>query len=192
VTVTFVGQKEIPVQDLKPHPKNPNRGDVNSIAESLEQFGQFRSILALPDGTMLAGHHVLQAAKNIGMKTVRVDVIDTDEKTALKILHADNRLADLGLGPDLDLLLKNLEILDGDLAGTGYDDEYVRLLEDALAASGEDADDEDFGAGGGGGGGDLLKRVSLVVEARLADRWERFRKLHPDDSTALASLMGDE
>ena len=96
VRVKFLEQREVPIGDLKPHAGNPNRGDINSIAESLEQFGQYRSVVATKDLTILAGHHVVQAAKNLGIKTVRVDVIDTDAATAKKILLADNRLADLG------------------------------------------------------------------------------------------------
>ena len=100
MTVKFIEQREVSVRDLKPHPDNPNRGEVNAVAESLEQFGQYRSVVALKDLTILAGHHVVRAAQNIGMKTVRVDIIDADETSARKILLADNRIADLGLGPD--------------------------------------------------------------------------------------------
>lgn len=192
MSVTFIGQKEIPVGDLKPHPDNANRGSVNDIAESLEQFGQYRSVVALPDGTILAGHHVVQAAKNIGMKTIRVDVVDADEKSALKICMADNRLADLGLGPDLDMLLKNLEQLSGDLEGTGYDDEYLRVLEEALADDGSGDEYREDGEPGEGDADNLFCRVTLTVERRLANRWERIRKLFPDDSLAFASLMGEE
>jgi len=129
MSVKFVEQREISVDDLIPHPDNPNRGSVIDLANSLAEFGQFRSIVGLQDGTILAGHHLVEAAKSLGWKTVRVDVIDTDDKTARKIMLADNRLADLGLGADLELLLKNLEELNGDIAGTGFDENYLRMLE---------------------------------------------------------------
>lgn len=184
MTVEFLGQREVSVKDLKPHPDNPNRGDTNAIAESLEEFGQYRSIVALEDGTVLAGHHVLQAAKNIGLKTIRVDTIKADEKSALKILLADNRLAELGLGPDFDILFKDLEELDGDLLGTGFDDEYLRILEAAVSGPPESEESED------GGGLETHKRISLVVEAALADQWESHRKLFPDDTSAFGYLFG--
>lgn len=184
MTVKFVEQRDVPVEELKPHPDNPNRGDVNAIAESLEQFTQYRSIVALTDGTILAGHHVLQAAKNIGLKTLRVDFVDTDAKTAEKIMLADNRLADLGLGPDLDILFKDLEDLDGDFIGTGYDEEYVKLLEAAITPAPE-ADEEPQG-----GAGETHRRISLVVEAPLADQWEAHRKLFSDDTSAFGYLFG--
>lgn len=184
--VNFVGQKEMPVGDLKAHPNNPNRGNVSAITESLEEFSQYRSIVALTDGTILAGHHVWLAAKSIGLKTVRVDVIDTDDKTALKILLADNRLAEIGLGNDLDILLKDLEELEGDLVGIGFDDDYIKMLEEAVNGPVE-SEDSDQEPGGGGGN---CQKLSLVVESRLAEQWDAHRKLFPDDSSAFSYLFG--
>lgn len=192
MTVNFVEQREISVNDLKPHPDNPNRGSVEDLAESLSQFGQFRSIVGRPDGTILAGHHLVQAAKKIGMQTVRVDIIDVDDKTARKIMLADNRLADLGLGPNLDLLLKNLEELGNDIAGTGFDEDYIRMLEEAVSGPPdlddlfEEADEtlskpEDF-----------YKRLTITVDPRLATKWESLRKMYEDDNSAFASLLGAE
>jgi site-specific DNA-methyltransferase (adenine-specific) len=192
MTVNFVEQREISVDELKPHPDNPNRGSVEDLAESLSQFGQFRSIVGRPDGTILAGHHLVQAAKRIGMKTVRVDIIDVDDTVARKIMLADNRLADLGLGPNLDLLLKNLEELGNDIAGTGFDEDYIRMLEEAVSGPPdlddliEEADEtkskpEDF-----------YKRLTITVDPRLATKWESIRKMYDDDNSAFGSLLGIE
>lgn len=186
MNVTFIGQKQIPVSELKPHPENPNRGDVNSIAESLEQFGQYRSVVALEDMTLLAGHHVVQAAKNIGLKTVRVDVVKCDPKTARKIMLADNRIPELGLGADFEMLLKNLEAIDGDFEGTGFDADYQRLLEEAVNGPPE-PDEPDPDEGGGSSG---FRTISLSLEAILVDHWAAHRKLFPDDSAALRYLLG--
>jgi ParB-like chromosome segregation protein Spo0J len=181
----FVEQREVPVNDLKAHPQNPNRGSVPDIAASLRQFGQYRSVVATQDLTILAGHHVVEAAKGLGLKSVRVDIIEADAQTAQKILLADNRLADLGLGPDLELLLKNLEDLAGDLEGTGFDADYVKLLEDAVSGVGEKEQPEEPGEGDGLG----LKRISLLLDTRLADHWEAHRKLFPDDTSAFGYLL---
>lgn len=192
MTVNFVEQREVSVDDLKPHPDNPNRGSVDDLAESLSEFGQFRSIVGRPDGTILAGHHLVQAAKRVGMKTVRVDIIDVDDLTARKIMLADNRLADLGLGPNLDLLLKNLEELGDDIAGTGFDNDYIRMLEEAVSGPPdleeliEEADEtqskpEDF-----------YKRITITVDPRLATKWEAMRKLYDDDNSAFAALLGED
>lgn len=118
--VTHVNTRTIPIDDLHPHPDNPNRGDVEAIAASLDEFGQYRAVVALPDGTILAGHHVVEAIRHRGGTEVRVDTIDTDPQTAKRIMLADNRIAELGDGLDPDQLLAVLESLDGDLVGTGY------------------------------------------------------------------------
>lgn len=191
MTVNFVEQREVSVDDLKPHPDNPNRGSVDDLAESLSEFGQFRSIVGRPDGTILAGHHLVQAAKRVGIKTVRVDIIDVDDQTARKIMLADNRLADLGLGPNLDLLLKNLEELGGDIAGTGFDEDYVRMLEEAVSGPPdlddliEEADETESKPE------DFFKRITITVDPRLATKWEALRKMYDDDNSAFASLLGD-
>jgi len=189
VSVTFIGQREINIDELKPHPDNPNRGDIDSLTESLEEFGQFRSVVGLPDGTILAGHHVVEAAKRVGIETVRVDIIETDDKTARKIMLADNRLADLGLGANFDLLLQNLEQLDGDLEGTGYDDEYLKMLEEAISGAPDLDELEDEANEAQASPEDFYRRLTLLVDPRLATRWESIRKLYPDDTAAFATLL---
>ncbi len=192
MSVKFVEQRECKVEELKPHPDNPNRGSVDDLAESLKEFGQFRSIVGRPDGTILAGHHLVEAAKRIGQETVRVDIIDTDDKTARKIMLADNRLADLGLGPNLDLLLQNLEELGEELTGTGFDTEYVRMLEEAVAGPPELDELQDEANETEPRPEDFYRRVTLHLEPGLATKWEAIRKLYPDDTTAFAAVLGEE
>ena len=50
MAVKFVEQREVPIEELFPHPDNPNRGSVDDLADSLSEFGQFRSIVGRPDG----------------------------------------------------------------------------------------------------------------------------------------------
>lgn len=186
---TFVKQADVPVDELKPHPDNPNRGSVKDIGTSLEEFGQFRSIVALEDGTILAGHHVWEATKRIGKETIRVDYIAVEnDAEARKIMLADNRLADLGLGPDLDLLLENLEKLDGDLMGTGFDTEYIQMLEEATAGAPDLDDLED--EVGPPPAAEFYRRLTITVDPKLVTKWETYRKDYDDDNHAFADLMG--
>jgi site-specific DNA-methyltransferase (adenine-specific) len=187
MTVKYLGQKEVPIYDLKPHPDNPNRGDVNSIAESLEEFGQYRSIVATQDMTVLAGHHVLQAAKNIGLKKIRIEQVQCSDAEAKRMMLADNRLADLGMGADLEQLLEVLQNLDGDLAGTGFDDEYIRMLEEQVGGppSLDDLEDE----AGEGDASDFYRRLTLLLDPRMVTAWEAHRKQFPDDNEAFADLL---
>ena len=188
MTVTYLGQREIPVGELKPHPENPNHGDVNQIAESLETHGQYRSVVANKDGTILAGHHVWQAAKNIGLKTLRVDELDADEQSARKILLADNRLAELGPGMDMDVLLEVLQSLDGDLTGTGFDEKYMEMLEEMVAGA-PDLDDLEREAGGAPTEEDFMWRLLLVIEKPLMQRWAIYRENFENDTDALQNLL---
>lgn len=128
MSVTIHGTRDIPIDELRPHPQNPNRGDTAALARSLDTFGQYRAIVTHIDGTILAGHHLWQAARQRGLTTIRAEVIDCDAQTARRILVADNRLADLGEGLDPDLLLTVLNDLDA-LDGTGYSDADLALLE---------------------------------------------------------------
>lgn len=174
--------------DLKPHPENPNHGDVNQIAESLETHGQYRSVVANKDGTILAGHHVWQAAKNIKMATLRVDVVDADEQSARKILLADNRLAELGPGMDMDVLLEVLNTLDGDLTGTGFDEKYLEMLEEMVAGA-PPLDDLEREAGGAPTDEDFMSRLLLVVEKPVLARWMAYRENFENDTDAVQNLL---
>lgn len=66
----------IPIEDIKPHPKNPRKdvGDVSELAESIKSNGIMQNLTVIPnnDGgyTALIGHRRLAAAKLAGLNTV--------------------------------------------------------------------------------------------------------------------------
>lgn len=126
--VKVIGTEVVPVGSLKPHPSNPNRGDVKALARSLEAFGQFRAILVDQDSVVLAGHHVWAAAMKNKQATIRVERLEVDADKAKAIMLADNRLAELGPGIDpvkLYEVLADLTVLEG----TGYSSEDLAALE---------------------------------------------------------------
>lgn len=144
----------VPLDTLRPHPDNPNEGDPDEIAVSLQENGFYRPIVARTDGTILAGHHVYEAALALGWTELDVSIVDVDDTTALRILVGDNEIADLGPGANPYRLAKVLErIIEGAedpaaaLAGTGVDLERMAALqaqldEDAAARVGfTDPDD---------------------------------------------------
>lgn len=184
--VTLLGTHDIPVGELHPHPDNPNRGDVDAIKASLTEFGQYRSIVARKDGTILAGHHVWQAATALGWPTVRVDQVDCDDETATRILLADNRIAELGEGIDPERLLA---ILDDDLplVGTGYTDVDVDTLREML--DGPPTLDELEDEAGDTEHDDYHERVKLVLDPVVAKGWNQFRDGYDDDTDAMAALL---
>jgi ParB-like chromosome segregation protein Spo0J len=136
---TIVSTREIPLRDLERHPENPNRrNDVEDLRQSLRRFGQYRTIVVQESRMrVIAGTHVFDAAGEEGWPTIKANIIDVDDDTALAILIADNRLAEFGVrDPDtLTTILRQLDTSDLGLDGTGYTTaDLAELLSPARAA----------------------------------------------------------
>lgn len=122
--------------------RNPRRGNVQAIKDSLRAHGQYKPIV-LNLGThtgrameVLAGNHTVIAFRDLQQEEPEEDrwrlltgyVIDVDEDEAKRIVLVDNRTPELGQGYDNDVLTDLLGSL-GDLTGTGYtDDDLAGLL----------------------------------------------------------------
>lgn len=141
----------VPVDDLTPHPRNRRRGDVERITRSLDSFGQLKPVVVNDDNTILAGHHVWQAAKALGWTHVAVAVTDLPGDEALTFLIADNRLSDLATWDDAGLLTDLGELgLDAALVA-GYTPQEVEALIEKVKL---DTEGLDAGDGTGSGEGD--------------------------------------
>lgn len=135
------------LSDLNTYHKNPRRGDVDAIAESLRKRGQYRPIVvnigshASHDYEILAGNHTYLAAKKLGWKTIQATTVDVDDDQAAQIVLADNRLADLGGYDDetLSALLSDVSSLDG----LGWSQDDVDELAAALEPERDDSEVED-------------------------------------------------
>ena len=129
----------VPLVTLNPYHKNPRRGDVPVIRESLRRNGQYRPIV-VNKGThtgrlneILAGNHTYTAAKAEGWEDIAVTWVDVDDDQAARLVLIDNRASDKATN-DSDVLAEVLGSMD-DLIGTGYtDDDLSKLL------GGDDAD----------------------------------------------------
>lgn len=131
-----------PIDAVKPHPRNPKRGDVPAIRESMAANGIYRPIYAQRDtGFIIAGRHTWQALKDAGAEQAPIDWLDSDNTESVRIRLADNRVAELG-DMDEELLLANLDELDGLLEGTGYDEDFHEDLTARLAGTGPGFEDE--------------------------------------------------
>lgn len=126
----------VPIGDLTRYYRNPRRGDVAAVAESLRVHGQFKPIV-VNCGTLtgrpneiLAGNHTWDAAQVRGWDQIAVSWVDVDDDDAAKVVIVDNRTSDLA-GYDTELLA---DILSGlpDLDGTGYDQDAVDDLLDGI------------------------------------------------------------
>jgi ParB-like chromosome segregation protein Spo0J len=156
----------VPVAQLQPYRRNPRRGNLALLRESLAAHGQYRP-LVVNRRTMevLAGNHTFAAALDLGWEELAVTYVDVDEEEAARIVLVDNRSNDQA-GYDeamLAELLASLPTLDA----TGYDSGEL----DALLAS--------LNGGGpstGGGLGALSERFLIppfsVLDARRGD-WQQ-------------------
>jgi hypothetical protein len=179
---------------VKPYENNPRNGDTDAIVRSIRENGCYRPIYAWQrDGTILAGNHTYAALLELGCEQIPIAWIDApDLNSAKKIVLADNRTADLGRYDEA-LLLSELESLDGDLEGSGYDPEDVdniRALLDSAAWDGErdgkghgESDDDSF-----------LPRIDLRVSTEVFDAWRQMLDQHDgdNDTVKLAKHLVDQ
>ena len=120
----------IPIDELRPHPKNPRQGDVGAIAESIKTNGWYGSLIVQTStNEIIAGNHRWLAAKSLGFTELPVTYLDIDSDLALRILIADNRTSDLA-NNDESALAKILEqlSLESGLVGLGYDNDDLEQL----------------------------------------------------------------
>lgn len=118
----------VSVEDICEHPRNPNRGDVARIVESIRANGFYGAILVQRStGYIIKGNHTYRAAREAGLTEVPVIFVDVDDQHAMKILVADNRIAEFG-ERDEAILVQILNEVQS-LQGTGYTE---RELEDLL------------------------------------------------------------
>lgn len=125
--ILFENVQMVEVSKLKPYDKNPRKGNVRAIAESLSVNKQYRPIVVQKStNKILAGNHTWQAAQSLGWKEISVVFVDVDEESASKIVLADNRTSDLG-DYDNAILSELLESLDQQV-GTGYTESDMQAL----------------------------------------------------------------
>lgn len=92
--------KLVKVEELIPHPKNPNTHPQNQIkilAQNIRYHGWRHPIVVSKlSGYIVAGHGRLEAARELGVSIVPVEYQDfATEDNELAVLVGDNRLAEL-------------------------------------------------------------------------------------------------
>jgi len=148
------------VGTLVPDPRNARthpRRQVDLIVASIRAFGFTNPILIDPDGSVIAGHGRLLAAKAMCLSevpTIALAGLSEAQRRALRI--ADNKIA-LGAGWDLDLLKVELSELDldFDLSLTGFSAGEI----DVILKGEADPDDE------------VVPAVPVKPRTRAGDIW---------------------
>lgn len=138
-----LGGELVPVDELRQYIRNPRKGNVPRIRESLRENGQVQA-LCVNRGTLtgrpnevLGGNHTLQAAIAEGMTELWCSFVDVGEAQAARIVAVLNRTADFGEYDDrlLAELLSHVDDELGTLQGTGYDLADLELIERNLNGS---------------------------------------------------------
>lgn len=94
-----------PIDSIQPAPYNYNNGDVEVIAESIEQNGMYRPVyVQASTGYVIAGNHTWLACKSLGSDAIPTVLLDCDDTTAKRIMIEDNEAAKKAT-PDNGLLL---------------------------------------------------------------------------------------
>lgn len=132
----------LPVDQLHPHPDNPNQGDLESIQESIQENGWYGVVTVRPyegEYQILAGEHRWLGAIEQGAEVVpcvvRAD-LEHDPVGAARILIADNATARRGR-VDPDILGRILRSMDS-IRGTGIDLTELEAFEDERVAAEEE------------------------------------------------------
>lgn len=130
--------------------KNPRRGNVDAIVDSIRANGIYKPIvvnrgsLTGRPNEVLAGNHTVQAVRRLAEEepddarwsALDAYVVDVDEENASRIVVVDNRTSDLAATDDR-TLLELLSTLD-DVDGTGYVEDDVDDLRAMLEEMGDD------------------------------------------------------
>jgi hypothetical protein len=135
----------VPLAELTPFPGNARIGDKAMLAESLDENGQYRSLIVrrTEDGalTVLCGNNTLEMLELRGDEKARCEIHTCDDATALRINLIDNRANDKARYDD-EARAKLLELLDGELRGSGYSEDEV----DAILAQYEEPEITEYHA----------------------------------------------
>lgn len=131
-----VKRESVRVDELTPHPGNYRshpQDQIDHIKQSLKEHGLYRSIVVADDNTILAGHGVAEAVRQLGWEYVDVSrvPVDPNSSQAMKLLAGDNELARIAEVDDralTELLREVNRTAEDGLLGTGFDEMMLSNL----------------------------------------------------------------
>jgi ParB-like chromosome segregation protein Spo0J len=144
VTIRNEGYELVPIDRVKPHPRNAKKGNVQFIRESIDRNGFYGALVVQRKTSfILVGNHRWKAAKQAGMTEIPVLWVDVDETTERRLLLVDNRSSEIGSYDEEGIvaLLKGVQDATGSLEGTGYNaSDLDKFLEDLTPNDADEAD----------------------------------------------------
>lgn len=166
--------ENLKVSELVPYENNPRRNDsaVDSVAESIKQFGFQQPIVIDSQNVIVAGHTRLKAAKKLGLSSVpcvRAEELTPEQVKAYRIL--DNKLNELATW-NLDALAEELNSFEFDFSG--FDIDFPDFLS-------KQSDGNEFGEGGGASSLGSLSESFIVPPFSVLDcrsvNWAKRKKI---------------
>ena len=115
--------KMVGAEKIKPYENNPriNDGAVESVANSIREFGFKVPIIVDKDFVIIAGHTQLKAAQRLGLKEVPVVIADDLSEEKVKAFRlADNKVEELAEW-DMEKLDAELEGILMDMGQFGFE-----------------------------------------------------------------------
>jgi ParB-like chromosome segregation protein Spo0J len=113
----------VPIESVRPHPRNARKGDARRIERSLRAHGQYKPIVVHEEtGHVLVGNNTWRIAREkLGWDKIHATFVSCTDAKALEILAVDNRTSD-GATYDNGALLELLDDISksGSLAAAGY------------------------------------------------------------------------
>jgi ParB family chromosome partitioning protein len=124
------GQRRVPVEFLRPNPRNPRKtfkeNDLDFLAGSIRQRGIIQPIVVRDGGALdayeiIAGERRWRAAQKAGLHEVPIVVVEADDKTSLEFAIIENvqrtDLNPIEEAAGYDRLMSEFGYSAGDLAG---------------------------------------------------------------------------
>jgi hypothetical protein len=106
----------VPIELLKLATRNPRRGAVAEVIESLREFGQHRPVVVQRStGEVVVGNHMLKAARSLGWASMAALIVNDDDDKAMRRALADNFTGDKAKWDEeeLALVLKDVGVVPG-------------------------------------------------------------------------------
>lgn len=125
-----LGHGRLRTEWLSHPPRNPRRGAVAEVIESLQEFGQHRPVVVQQSTRqVIVGNHLLKAARSLGWEEIDAFVVADDDDKALRRAVADNATGDKAQWDEEELA----DVLKDTGAVPGMDEAEVNKLLDKLA-----------------------------------------------------------
>jgi hypothetical protein len=138
---------QVPIDGIREYENNPRTHSDHQVAvlvRAIEEFGFTTPVLMKSDGSLVAGHGRVMAARIVGLKKVPAIYVDhLSERQIRALVIADNKIASLG-GWDISRLSEEISALadqEYDLSLTGMDEQEL----DAILKDDFDLLPDDFG-----------------------------------------------